>query len=137
MATNRRPRRHRNPYDLSVLATCTWTVGAEAGNAIVVTGQLKKSNSAVLGQRVALRTWLSDVNTGAGVCAVAPSGAVAISGGFGAILVSPTAKLINDLVTDATGKFALTITEAGVKTLYVCALLPDGSISVSGAVTFA
>ncbi len=128
----------RNPYTVNKAGSVTFTVGAETGgNTIIVTGQVKDPRGATPAERLHLRVYLSDVATGAGVTAVAPSGAVAISGGFGAIILTATAKLVFDIVTDAAGKFALSIVEAGAKTLYVVAVMPDGSVSVSGAVTFA
>ena len=117
-------------------AATTLTVGAEASDAIIVTGQLKDANGRVLAERVSLRAWLASDSAGSTHVGTAPSGAVAISGGAGVLNTLVTKKEFN-LVTNATGGFAITITESGVYTCYLALQMPDGSIKVSGAITFA
>ncbi len=120
----------------SVGHDATYTIGAEAGDVIKVTAQLTDAEgNAVAGVQI-VDVLLSDAATGIGLVATAPSGTVAIAA-KGTLLASPVEKKHLTIQTDENGQYDLNITEAGVKTLYVATILMDGSMSVSGAVTFA
>jgi len=123
------------PFQTGVVGDVSFTVGAEATNVVNVAGQVKDENGKAITQRVMLHVWLSDVATGLGLCAVAPSGTVVI-GTNGTILASIVAKTCLLIQTDASGRFDLNITEAGAKTLYVGARLPDGTFKVSSVATW-
>lgn len=135
MALNLVPKK-KNPYNNQAFSSVTWTVGAEATNVIKVTGVLKSPHGRALAAATPLRVWLTQNATTKIVAPVAPSGTVVIAA-KGAIIVSPTAKLVHDIVTNASGEFDFNITEAGAATWYMVAQLPDGTLSVSPAITFA
>jgi hypothetical protein len=125
-----------NPFHSAAVTDVSFTIGAETGgNNIVVSIQAKRRGANVA-QRVGFDIHLSDAATGAGVVATAPSGAVA-AGTNGTLADTSTAKKTFRGWTDAQGRLDISITEAAAKTLYVVVQLPDGTIKVSGAVTFA
>lgn len=126
----------RNPYFSNKFDLVTFTIGAEATNVIKVTATLKTPRNKALAERVGVRAWLTQNATTKVVAGTAPSGTVVIAA-KGAIIVSPTAKLVHDLITDANGEFDLNITEAGAATWYLVVQLPSGETVVSGAITFA
>lgn len=130
-------KRKKNPYDIGSAdpATTTLTAGAEAGNVIAVTIQLKTPNAKVMSTRRKFRVWLGTSATDPTVVATAPSGGIAATTGI--VLVSPTANKILDIVTDATGKAVLNVTEVGVFTFYFWAQFSDGTAKYLGSITFA
>lgn len=124
----------RSPYKTPAVDDVTFTFTAEAANARTVTIQAKGRGGNIAFPAV-LDVFLSDVATGFGLAAVAPTGGVAI-GASGAILNAKVAGKWLECQTTVAGLLALAVTEAGVKTFYVCVLLPDGSVKVSGALAF-
>ena len=116
--------------------TTTVTLTAEAANARTATIQLKNRKGSNLSSRTRLQVYLSDDANGAGLAAAAPSGGVAVAGGVGTILNADVAGKKFDCLTNATGAVALAITEAAVKTFYLCVENPDGTLTVT-AVAFA
>lgn len=115
----------------------SFTIGAENTNAINVAVQLKsdKSQLAITSRRH-VRVYLSGVNTGASVVGTAPNGGTVI-GTNGVIAVSLTANKVFDIVTDASGRFDLTLTDSGTPTFYMVVVMPNGRLVISGAITFA
>lgn len=123
------------PWKTAAVDDVAFTVGTEATNAIVVQIQAKARGRNV-GVRTGFDVWLSDAATGAGEVATAPSGAVAaVTNGSLMDYAASKKKFLG--VTGTNGRLDVSITESGAKTLYVCVRLPDGTIKVSGAVTFA
>ena len=114
----------------------SFTIGAESGNTINVAVQIKqdRTGTAITSRRV-LDVYFADANTGAAIIGTAPSGGAAI-GTNGAILASIVANKMYRIVSNASGQFDLTITEAGAKTLYMVVVMPNGRLVVSGAITF-
>lgn len=125
-----------NPYYSESVSTATFTVGAEAGNAINVAVQLKNGNGQNPSVRNVLPVFISGAATGADVVGTAPTGGVAI-GTNGKVLASPVANKFFWVQSDAQGRFDLTLTDSGTPTFYLVVVLPDGSQLVSGAITFA
>jgi len=112
------------------------TVGAEAGNVIAVSIQLKSDKSrATLAVRRVLDIYLADAATGAAIIGTAPSSGIAI-GTNGAVLASVVANKYLTVVSTAAGLIDFTITEAGAKTLYLVVVMPNGRQVVSGPITF-
>jgi hypothetical protein len=100
-----------------IQGTPTFTVGAEAVDVINIAVQLKDSNGVALAAKHVVRAWLSDT-AGAALSGTPPSGTVVI-GTNGVIVASLTAKTHLVIITDASGRFDLNITEAGVKSFFL------------------
>ena len=108
-------------------------VGAEGGNAILVTITLKDANGVALAAAAKATVWLSDT-AGAAPSAVAPSGGTAIT--TGVALKEHTADVLIDAVSNAAGVIGVTITEAGAKSYFVNVAIGN-VVASSGAATFA
>jgi hypothetical protein len=116
----------------------SYVIGAEAGNVINVVIQLKndkdQTDQAV---RAMVLMYLSDDANGDSIVATAPSGAVAI--GIDGVIadVGGGSKKSFRLISESDGDIDINITEAGVKTLYMVLIMPNGRLVPSGAITFA
>ena len=119
----------------------SFVIGAEAANIINVGIQLKDDKTQQdLAVRAAVRAYLSDDANGDSIVATAPSGAVAI--GTDGVAWDESAngassKKVFGLVSESDGDIDVNITEAGVKTLYMILVMPNGRLIPSAAVTFA
>lgn len=113
------------------------TVGTENTNVINVAVQLKsdKGQATITARRV-VDCYLADANTGAAIAASAPSGGIA-AGTNGKILASLVTNKAFKMITDASGRFDLNITETSTPTFYLVVVMPNGRLVVSGAITFA
>jgi hypothetical protein len=98
------------------------TAGAEAANAITVTIQANDTRGVALAEHRLLRAWLSDTQWG-GDATAEPDGGVAVTAGV--TLQTITAGLHWELLTDASGQVALTITESTAKTYWLHATAGD------------
>lgn len=112
-----------------------FTIGAEAANVINVACQLKSRNGEYA-QRGAVQFYLSDDANGDSLAATAPSGGIAI-GTDGVVLTEHTANKHLTAVSESDGDIDFDITEVGVDTWYLIAVLPNGELRASGAITFA
>jgi hypothetical protein len=126
------PRKLLDTVDANLPGDVEFTIGAEAAS-IRVSGQLKTVDDENVDGKKLVNIWLSDA-AGGTVCAVAPSGTVAI-GTAGVILQNLIAKLNFQIITGATGAFNIDITEAGAKELYVNVAW-NGKVFTSDLVTF-
>lgn len=111
-----------------------FTIGAEASNAINVAIQLK-ADGKDLDYRAAVWAYLSTDANGDNVTASAPSGGFAI--GTDGVAIEAVADKLALLISEADGDIDITITESTAKTFYLVVVLPDGSLKVSNAITFA
>jgi len=111
------------------------TVGTEAGNVITVACQAQDRDGVALSHRVSLPWYLADDANGDTPASSAPSGGTA-AGTDGAI-IEWVAQLSGLAVTEADGDLDIAITDTGTPTLYLVFVLPDGRLTVSGAITFA
>jgi hypothetical protein len=118
------------PFDAS------FTIGTEAANIINVAVQLKDADAVNLAAIKSLRIYLSDNTTGNNFIATAPSGTVVI-GTNGALYDVGGNKKVFQVITNSSAQFDINITEAGVKTLYLVLVLPNGALKISSAITFA
>lgn len=112
-----------------------FTVGAEAANAITVNVQMNDGNGDAMTVRSGLYFYLSDDANGDSIAATAPSTSVAA--GTDGFIDDVTAKKSFMGISEADGDLDVVITETGADTWYLVAVLPDGRLSVSGAITFA
>lgn len=104
-------------------ASITLTPAAGTTNQCIVTIQALDGAGNAIAYPVTLDVLISDAASGAGLTAVAISGAVANSGTAGTDLIAMTAKKALRVQTDATGKYTLSITDSAKSGLYVVASL--------------
>jgi len=122
-------------HDLNQLRAASFVVGAEAGNAINVSVQLKTGSGLDLSERGSCLAYLSDDAFGDSVAATAPSGNVVI--GTDGLAIPLVAKKCFLLTSESDGDIDITLNEAGVATWYLVLVLPNGKLAVSSAITFA
>ena len=114
-------------------ASVSFTVGAEAADAILVTLQVKDENSVNVAARTALRVSLISSNTTFAINTAAYTVAAGASG-----IVSQIVSVKHyEVFTNAAGQAIISLTIAGAGTTYVQAVLPNGDINISGVVTHA
>lgn len=119
--------------DLAVPGTPTFSVGAEAANAIVTTVTLKDIQGATLAQAQVCDVWISDT-AGAAPTGTVPDGAVSI-GGSGIQLKEVTTKVLHRVKASASGTFTVSITESTAKSFYLNVAI--GAKVASQQITFA
>lgn len=120
---------------VNVVASASFTVGAEAANAITVTVQLKKYDGSNLDFAAALNWYLATNSSGLTPATSAPNGGTA-AGASGKIIES-VAELSGLAVSTAAGVLTFVITDSTTPTFYLVLVLPGGKLAVSGAITFA
>lgn len=124
-----------NPYQGNFVGDTTFTVGAEAANAINVAVQLKTENGNDLYARGGVFGWLSNEAPGDEIAASAPSGGWAI--GTDGLLIPVVTNKAAYFVSEADGDLDVTITDSGTGAWYLHLLMPDGTIKTSGVIQFA
>jgi hypothetical protein len=112
----------------------SFTVGTEATNAINIAMQFKDGLNKNLTGIKHVKWWLAS-NAAGTTIASAPASGIAI--GTNGTLIESINNVYGTLITNATGAADVTITDAGTPTFYLVIGLPNGSISVSSAITFA
>lgn len=114
-----------------------FTIGAEGGGGTTrnISLQLQDSTRRNVSGVGHLTVYLSDEADGSDTVGTAPSSGWAI--GTDGHLISLVTNKAAILVTEDDGHVDVTITEAGAYTCYLCVLMPDGSVQVSSAITFA
>jgi hypothetical protein len=122
-------------FDANEVASITFTVGTESANVINVAMQLKNAAGTDLAVRAAVPFYLSSDSTGDALEGSGPdSWAI---GTDGILIKNGGDSLISGLlISEADGDIDLSLTHSGVDTFYINAILPNGRISTSGAITF-
>lgn len=123
-----------NPFLGLAFNGVTFTVGSENTDVITVAVQAQLNYEDVT-YKVAIPMWLTDdsgANTPSGT---APTGGLA-AGTDGYLLESISDKFFLG-VTENDGDLDVVITDSGTPTFYLNALLPNGKVVTSGAITFA
>lgn len=115
--------------------TATITVGTESTDVINVAIQLKDADGTEKAERTAVYAYLSDDANGDSIAATAPDGNVVI--GTDGLLIPVVADKAFLLVSESDGDIDLDITESAGDTWYLVVVLPNGSLTVSDAITFA
>jgi|TARA_R110002096_G_scaffold260736_5_gene454041 hypothetical protein len=118
-----------------VFGYVTWTVAAEATNAITVSGQAFDEAGNEMAEACAFDFYWANDSAGLTPTTTAHDGGTA-AGTDGAI-IEQVANLSGLAITEADGDIDIVATDAGAFTTYLVAVNPDGTISVSGAVTHA
>ena len=122
-----------------IAAGATITLDAEgttAANTIRASVQLEDADGNDVAEAYVCRFYISDDSGGDGLCATAPDNNIA-AGAVGTLLEETTTDKSGLLLTDATGAFDLDISDTGTPTFYLVIVLPNGTLSVSAAITFA
>lgn len=136
MPTGTIPAKHNPMAAVEAANRAAFTIGSEAANVINVSVQLQKPRKTNVAQRVGVFAYLSDdangdsvVATGVDTLAIGTNGVLA-----GAVTAGKSAWIVSEV----TGVFDLNLTFAsGAKTCYLVLVMPDGSLVVSSAITFA
>lgn len=112
-----------------------FTIAAEDSNVINVALQIQRSGVDMAESHV-LHAWLSDSLAPPDMTATPPNGNIAI-GTDGVIMTEFITDLYFLLYFDSDGQADIDIGDSGTPTFYLNVLLPDGTITPSGAITFA
>jgi hypothetical protein len=111
-------------------------VGAEADDMINVGIQFTDADGTAVAEEVVATVYLSDDVGGVGVATTAPDTAVD-AGTDGNVLAVITTDLVLLMQSEADGHIDLLLDETSVDTWYVCVVLPNGTLAVAAAATFA
>ncbi len=114
----------------------TFVVGSEADDMINIGMQFTDADGTAVAEVVVATVYLSDVATGIGIAATAPDTAVT-AGTDGAVLAVVVTDKVLLMQSEADGDLDLLLDESSVDTWYVCVVLPNGTLAISAAVTFA
>jgi hypothetical protein len=118
------------PNSIAAPLTATFSPAAGSANVCLVTVQLKDGLGNNCTGPYVLDVWLSDASTGIGLTATTASGAVA-AGASGTDLGVLTTKKANRVLTDAAGKYILSITDTSKTGFYVAASTALNMVGVS------
>lgn len=113
----------------------SFTIGTENTNAINIAVQLQDANANNAYEHVSLFCYLSDDANGNSIATSAPTGGVVI--GTNGLAIPVVTNKAFQVTSESDGSFDLTITDSGTPTFYLVLVMPDGSLVVSGAITFA
>jgi hypothetical protein len=115
------------------IASVTFVVAAGAANVCVLTGTIKDADGATIASRKALRVYISEAATGAGVSADSYSTGASVT--TGSIVATVTANKVWDILTHSDGTFAISITDTAKPVdQYLVAITPiTGGVNVSAA----
>ena len=111
----------------------TFTVSADVGDAVTVTGQVKDGAGVDMATAVALPWYYSTDAAGLDAMTTAHDGGSAI--GTDGSLIEQVANLSGILITEADGDFDIIATDAGAFTSYLVIVMPDGSLQISTVMT--
>ena len=118
------------------LAGATFSIGSEAGDAIIVSIQLKDAFNRDLTHRAAVHAFLSTDSNGDNHSTA--GGSLAITSGTDGHIVETSTDNGFLLVSEADGDIDVTITDStGAVTHYLFLVMPNGNLVSSGAITFA
>ena len=120
--------------DVSTMSA-TFTVGAEATNAINVAVQLNDGNGQAMARACALPFYLADDAAGLTPSTTAPNSGIAI--GTDGALIESVANLSGTAISELDGDIDITLTDTGTPTFYLVLVLPNGELAISDAITFA
>jgi hypothetical protein len=112
----------------------TFAVGAEAGNAITVSIQLKDIWGNDLARRGTVLAYFSDDANGDSLAATAFD---TVAAGTDGVVIEPVANNFLNLISEADGDIDIAIGEDAAVTKYLILIMPDGSLVPSPAITFA
>ena len=113
-----------------LVATAGFAIAQGASsNITLVTIQVEDKNGNAIAGVYSLAIWLSDAATGIGVTGTTASGNV-VAGASGTDIVDLTSKKVKKVLTDATGKYILSITDTAKTGFYVTVVNPSTGLLV-------
>lgn len=116
--------------------SATYTIGAEASNAITVNIQLTDAQGKDLAIRNAVHAYLSNDATGDTI--EAASVGLSVAAGTDGLVIELATDNCFLLVSEADGDIDVVVTETtGANTMYLVLVMPDGRIIPSAVLTFA
>jgi len=118
-----------------MLADAAFVIGVEGGNVINVGIQFQNAAGSDITSQASVLFYLADDANGNVPSATAPDGGIAI--GADGAMIEWTANLSGLLTSEADGDIDIDLTESGVATWYLVLIMPNGSLVISGAITFA
>lgn len=125
-----------NPFATKAVAGVTFgTLTAEAANARTQSLQFTDENGADIVVPVIVDVYLSLASTGIDIVGTAATSLLA--GTDGSVLDASVTGKLTKFQTEADGDLDVVITDSAVRTVYLCVVLPDGTIAVSSAIAFA
>ncbi len=113
-----------------------FVVGAEGGDIINVGIQFTDADGTDVAVIGVATVYLSDVSTGIGITATAPDTAV-IAGTDGAVLAVVVTDKVLLFQSEADGHIDLSLDETSTGTWFAVVVLPNGTLAISAAITFA
>ena len=117
-------------------ASVTFVVGAEVSDIINVAGQVKDAAGTDMANPCALKFYLADDSAGLDPSTTAPAQGISI--GTDGALIEHTDNLSGVLITEADGDFDINIeNQTTTLTFYLVMIMPNGSLQISDAITFA
>jgi len=124
----------KSPYASNAVGSATFTIGTEAGNAITVNVQLKSQQLTDLAKRAKVDWYLAGDANGDSLASAVDS----VAAGTDGVVRETVTGLCGFAVSEVDGDIDFVITEANATpTVYLAIVLPDGSLVVSNAITFA
>lgn len=118
------------------VATATYTIGAEAANAITVNVQLKDAQGKDLAVRNAVHAYLSNDATGDTI--ESSSAGLSVAAGTDGLIIETATDNCFLMISEADGDIDVVVTETtGANTMYLVLVMPDGRIMPSAVLTFA
>ena len=124
-----------SPFKHNLVGSATFVIGAEGSNIINVGIQLLDENFNELVERGSVRFYLSADSHGDAIAGTAMD---TIAIGTDGLYQQLTAGKAGFLTSEADGDIDLNLTYAsGALTVYLVLVMPDGSLVVSDAITFA
>lgn len=111
------------------------TINAEAGDSIQIDIQVQDSSGNNISAIYGIDAWLSDNASDGSISATAPDGGFYASSAYQ--IFEYVADLMKKFVTDDTGALSVFVDESSVATWYLVIQMPDGTLTVSNAITFA
>lgn len=116
-----------------LVSQATYAIEAEGNNLITVTVQLQDVDSDDMTVPAAIPFYLSSDAAGLDPKAAPSAGIAVVTDGA---LIEWTANASGLAISEADGDLDIALGEAGAGTWYLVLLMPDGSLSISGAITF-
>jgi hypothetical protein len=138
MPSNPQPAKQAAAKAFNTFNMATFSIAAEgAGDTINVAVQLLDARGQKPGKICRCLVYLSDNADGSTLTATVPTSTLAI-GTNGLILVVEVTNKVLTIISKNDGSFDLNVIQsADPVTYYMVVCMPDGSIAVSGAITFA